>query len=70
MVMKLLTQTQLQQTKNDQSYRDIVRTQEIDKATKKLKQDLAKAEADFNSMLVAGGVLGLSVADLGGYSKM
>ncbi len=51
MVMKLLTQTQLQQTKNDQSYRDIVRTQEIDKATKKLKQDLAKAEADFNSML-------------------
>jgi hypothetical protein len=45
--MKLLSQTQVQQNKDAERYRDSIRTQEVQKALQKSHEELAKAQKEF-----------------------
>jgi hypothetical protein len=49
--MKLLTATESKDLKEQQRVRDILRTEEIEKAAKEARLRLANAEADFNTTL-------------------
>lgn len=45
--MKLLSQAQLQQLKDAEIRKELIRSQEMDKQTKKSREDIAKAQTDF-----------------------